>query len=447
MANHPAQNASSSGLGGRAYFITKKRTVVPGVLAALVLCSCLLAGCLAPAIKASRAKGKVAFRITKGSPGRRAKSIRVWSYTRDIYLWTVEVNSESGWRKRKELIEYGVIPTGYGQNFPENGMAPPLMEEDEQIVIDMVYIEEALGTPGIDRDRKHFRYRNGRLVPDKPSHYRSWPSWSSVEQRQQFQESIRHELEPGPEEAQFLKVSRMSRPDAAQATAYAILFRLMQVQDPVHAYLNLRHTIDLRIGGNPNMRSFGPKLPDVSLLQDLVQLERLHIGHATVTDLSPLAGLKALKYLQLRGVPVENIEWLAGMQQLQLLHIEDGRISDISVLAKLSSIGAVRLPGNSIVDVSPLRHSVKLTQLNLSRNRISDVGALIGLPQLKLINVSGNRITDVGPLVEHFRRLVESMPVGKNSHYWLRLNVRGNPITNAELLDKPWMRKIQVIGP
>jgi Leucine-rich repeat (LRR) protein len=135
------------------------------------------------------------------------------------------------------------------------------------------------------------------------------------------------------------------------------------------------------------------------------------------------------------------------MQQLELLEIEDGRISDISVLAKLSSIMTVRLPGNDIVDVSPLRHDVKLVNLDLSRNRISDVGALTGLPQLKRINVSGNRITDIGPLVEHYRRLVEAGPVGKLSRRTWQLNVRGNPITNAELLDKPWMRNVHVDGP
>ncbi len=106
------------------------------------------------------------------------------------------------------------------------------------------------------------------------------------------------------------------------------------------------------------------------------------------------------------------------------------------------------LPGNSIVDIAPLQQLVKLRQVDLSRNQISDVGALTDLPELTCIDVSGNRIADVGPLVERFGRLREASPsvrAGGPKGQWY-LKIRGNPITNAELLDEPWMQHVLVSG-
>jgi hypothetical protein len=191
-------------MDGRADLIRMQRSVILGLLS-VAMCSYLLAGCMGiradgpvPSIEASGAKQKTAFRVRRASPYKDLVSIMVWSHTRDVNLWEVVYFYDAGAEKRKELIEYGVIQQGQRQVLPKNGEAPPPMEEGEQIGIRITYSDARVWGYRIGSARKSFRYRNGRLVPDEPSSDLPMPRWSSVEQRQQFRESIRQELEPGP---------------------------------------------------------------------------------------------------------------------------------------------------------------------------------------------------------------------------------------------------------
>jgi internalin A len=68
----------------------------------------------------------------------------------------------------------------------------------------------------------------------------------------------------------------------------------------------------------------GAAVTDLSPLAGLTALRRLGIFETQVTDLSPLAGLTALRRLGIFETPVTDLSPLAGLTNLWKLQVPDG---------------------------------------------------------------------------------------------------------------------------
>lgn len=128
------------------------------------------------------------------------------------------------------------------------------------------------------------------------------------------------------------------------------------------------------------------KSEDIEVLKYCTDLEHLDIGHSWVTDISALAGLTKLKTLIIisGGEGVRDISPLAGMVHMQYLE----------------------LFLNHITDISPLANMHELLDLNLTFNQISDITPLLGLTQLERCWIARNEISE-----EDMKKLEEALPM------------------------------------
>ena len=188
----------------------------------------------------------------------------------------------------------------------------------------------------------------------------------------------------------------------------------------------LRSAIEARLGkaqGAPiykiemqRLTSFDPGwLNDIGGIRDLAGLQfatnlvqlTLRSNHHTVfptPDLSPLAGLTKLTRLNLAAF--NNIEdpspldlsSLAGLVNLSWLDLGYNNISDVSALKGLTRLAWLSIRVNNISDISALSDMSVLKQLYGQDNEIARIESLRGLTGLQTVVLSSNEISDLAPL-------------------------------------------------
>ena len=81
--------------------------------------------------------------------------------------------------------------------------------------------------------------------------------------------------------------------------------------------------------------------------------------------------------LRLGGNQISDISPLASLTILTWLDLERNHVSDISALASLTNLTTLGLGGSQISDISPLASLTSLTRLELWDNEISDISHLL----------------------------------------------------------------------
>ena len=151
------------------------------------------------------------------------------------------------------------------------------------------------------------------------------------------------------------------------------------------------HLIELKIGHNP-------QLSDLTPIAKLIGLNYLDAGRCNVSDITALADLKNLNFLQLNRNYITDLTPLANLTQLTALRVEDNRITDLTPLANLTQLSRLEAQNNQIGDITPLANLTQLTNLYLQTNRIVDVSPLASLQALERLEIERNLITDHSPL-------------------------------------------------
>lgn len=88
------------------------------------------------------------------------------------------------------------------------------------------------------------------------------------------------------------------------------------------------------------------------------------------------------------------------MKDLSRLNLWGNRIEDLTPLAALPNLEWVDLRDNAISDVGPLARKEKLSKLFLAENRIADVASLEALLALEWLVLDANEIESIEPLTE-----------------------------------------------
>src|SRR5690606_13331783 len=117
-----------------------------------------------------------------------------------------------------------------------------------------------------------------------------------------------------------------------------------------------------------------PSLVDLSLQADLVH------------DLSPLVGLKKLKYLGFENLRAKDLSFLGGLTGLERLTLGNMRVEDISQIGRLKNLESLSLSDSEFEDLTPLSELHSLRSLYLSGTKASDLSPLRGLSQLEILN-------------------------------------------------------------
>lgn len=136
-------------------------------------------------------------------------------------------------------------------------------------------------------------------------------------------------------------------------------------------------------------------ITDLSGIEYFTNVEKLLLMKNEVTgDMSPLASLTKLTYLDLANNEVNDVSALASLTNLSQLFLSLNKISDISPLASLTNLTWLTLENNKISDISALASCTSLTNLTLTKNQVSDISPLLSLPNLKKVKLSGNPLSD-----------------------------------------------------
>ena len=145
-----------------------------------------------------------------------------------------------------------------------------------------------------------------------------------------------------------------------------------------------------------------PMIFDLFPLAGLTNLKELHTYSSNKPNLLPLKSLTGLVALSVRGSGVSDISPLAELINLEELSLEGNRnISDISALASLKKLVYLNLHTNQIEDISPLAGLHNLERLQLERNNISDFSPLASLREnTEIFWFSNPGFAQGGPKIE-----------------------------------------------
>ncbi len=112
---------------------------------------------------------------------------------------------------------------------------------------------------------------------------------------------------------------------------------------------------------------------DIEVLKYCNKLKALDLGHQAITDVSVIG------------------EYLT---DLRVLILADNKIADISPLAKLKNLHYLELFMNQISDLSPLQNSKQLIDLNISNlKKLSDITPILDLPKLERLWVTNCKVS------------------------------------------------------
>lgn len=124
-----------------------------------------------------------------------------------------------------------------------------------------------------------------------------------------------------------------------------------------------------------------------------------------MNDISFLANLTNLTYLDLRHNSISDLSPLANLTNLTYLHLYDNLVVDVTPLANLSNLTSLYLADNFIVDVTPLTALTNLETLDLSGNQITDANCLSALTNAQSINIRNNAFTSIDGFIDIYQHV------------------------------------------
>jgi len=176
-------------------------------------------------------------------------------------------------------------------------------------------------------------------------------------------------------------------------------------------YLQMSHISGVsdisELAGLINLQTFhcwGSPIVDMSPLVNLPKLEILDLCGAKLSHIPSLDNLKSLKTLYLVDCNISDLSSLSSLKSLEHfiklnLH-RNNIISDISPLAVLTNLTWLNLSWNNISNVSSLSDLTNLKWLSLELNNISDVFPLAKLTNLEWLDLTKNPITNFSSLAK-----------------------------------------------
>ena len=145
------------------------------------------------------------------------------------------------------------------------------------------------------------------------------------------------------------------------------------------------------------------QIREVESLAGLTELTYLHLGWNTgIHDISPLVNLKNLKTLDLTYTyGLKDLTPLASLPQLDSLLMTTARyVENASVIGTLTNLKKLRFTSNdNIADFSFLENLTEMRDLTLySNDSIDDISFLAEMPKLTRLNIAKNKVTDISIL-------------------------------------------------
>ena len=132
--------------------------------------------------------------------------------------------------------------------------------------------------------------------------------------------------------------------------------------------------------------------------EDMLRLESLDAAQRDITTLTGLEHAMNLQGLILWGNPLSDLTPIASLTALAYLDIAACAVSDITAVSNLTQLYTLNLRFNRIVDITPLAKLTNLVHLHLNGNNITDVTPLTNLTRLEFLEIHNNLIENHTPL-------------------------------------------------
>jgi internalin A len=144
-------------------------------------------------------------------------------------------------------------------------------------------------------------------------------------------------------------------------------------------------------------------ITNLTPLANLTKLEYLDLNqNYTIEDISPIYNLTNLTKLILYSNPIKDISGLGSLTKLKELYLMYTPIKDISSLSKLINLETLYLDcsgtGITLNSIEPLRNLTNLKTLYLAATGITDISPLENLTELSLLVLSFNNLTEISPI-------------------------------------------------
>lgn len=157
---------------------------------------------------------------------------------------------------------------------------------------------------------------------------------------------------------------------------------------------------------------------DLTPLADLRALEALDLLHTRAADLAPLAGHTALRTLMVAATDVKDLGPLAGIPLRELnvtgtdvadlsplevsglvdLNLCRTAVTDLQPLATAAKLEVLAFDDTGVASLEPLRSAGRLRWLRLARTAVADLAPLSGLDSLRSLDVENTRVMTLAPL-------------------------------------------------
>lgn len=131
---------------------------------------------------------------------------------------------------------------------------------------------------------------------------------------------------------------------------------------------------------------------------ELLALSSLNAEGCGIQSLADLELTPNLHNLFLAGNDLTDVSQVATLSGLMYLNVDENQIEDLSFVSQLPQLIELSANGNRIVDLSPLAGRTSMMRLYLEDNQITDISSLQDLRKLQIVWLDGNDITDFTPL-------------------------------------------------
>ena len=174
------------------------------------------------------------------------------------------------------------------------------------------------------------------------------------------------------------------------------------------------------------------RITDYSPLSELRTLRSISVETQALPYISALPNLTEVNISSGNLTP-ELWSELSNLHQIERLEMYGCNIDDLTPLANLTSLRYLNLSyGENITDVTPLKNLTNLEYLNLCNCNVSDITPLANLSELFWLDISVNNISDVSCLVGNFAKNAPTRDE-RDPSTWAELNVEGNNLTDAQI--------------
>lgn len=142
---------------------------------------------------------------------------------------------------------------------------------------------------------------------------------------------------------------------------------------------------------NADKSNKGNAVKDISWVAGLTELRTLDFAHNSISDTTPLEGLKKLTFLNIGDNPLtdEDLEPIGKLTNLEKLYLYDlKKIEDLTPLSTLTKLTYLEIGQNSkLKDIKPLTSLKKLAYLRLNSTKVSNLSSIGGLSALKKLDL------------------------------------------------------------